>query len=138
MVKAGSQVGKVHEKPEVRALAWKYSVEDPTRSAATIARMLLEEGELAMPSSKSVDGALQTARSKIFQWLRSAERTGTVLSPRQVKQAAALGIDPKDPRWVAKKHPLSGVSLKTIRKIKRGERKVRMPVSPIARAVSVR
>ena len=67
-----------------------------------------------------------------------AERTGTVLSPRQVKQAAALGIDPKDPRWVAKKHPLSGVSLKTIRKIKRGERKVRMPVSPIARAISVR
>ena len=135
---AGSQVGKVQEKPEVRALAWKYSVEDPTRSAATIARMLLEEGELAMPSSKTVDDALQTARSKIFQWLRSAERTGTVLSPRQVKQAAALGIDPKDPRWVAKKHPLSGVSLKTIRKIKRGERKVRMPVSPIARAVSVR
>ena len=135
---AGSQVGKVQEKPEVRALAWKYSVEDPGRSAATIARMLIEEGELAMPSSKSVDGALQTARSKIFQWLRSAERTGTVLSPRQVKQAAALGIDPKDPRWVAKKHPLSGVSLKTIRKIKRGERKVRMPVSPIARAVSVR
>ena len=58
---AGSQVGKVQEKPEVRALAWKYSVEDLTRSAATIARMLLEEGELAMPSSKSVDDALQTA-----------------------------------------------------------------------------
>ena len=135
----GSQVGKVQEKPEVRALAWKYSVEDPTRSAATIARMLLEDGELAMPSSKTVDDALQTTRSKINQWLRSAERTGTVLSPRQVKQAAALGgIDPKDPRWVAKKHPLSGVSLKTIKKIKRGERKVRMPVSPIARAVSVR